>query len=612
MKYYHMVSIKTGIIILIAVSAVVGTGALFYSLQTYKITINYVGQGRVDLDTAGPYKKGTVVSMTAVPDTGWKFDKWSGDLQDQNNPVSITIDGEKTITASFELRSYTLTVNKIGSGTVTVDPEKPAYSYGESVKVTAIPDNGWSFSDWSGDSEGTNPTTLVIDGNKTMTAIFLEITYSISASANPGGSISPSGVLEVTYGADQKYVITSYTGYHVSDVLVDSSSVGAVAEYTFLNVTEDHTITALFEENPVPKYVLTVDTLGNGIVTKNPEKDYYDTGETVELFASPSAGWSFAGWGGDLGNMSQITIVMDGNKAVTATFTQNEYTLTVNVAGSGSVSRNNAGPYHYGDVVQLTASPGTGYSFTGWRGGLSGSSNPATITMNGDKAVTATFTEESRPKNILIFSDELELETLQDRPPLIAARNLGYLYNAYADYDGFLAKLNLGTWDLVIFNEELYTAGENVYDALNLYIQNGGKAIIASWNVNKFPDHPLWSTLDISYAGDLTFSYQRTVYVWDQSTQLVTTPNLLQPSFTLYDKESFGIDGVFVHALSGAKAVMGGTETAQDGQGLIVLGNSGRTIFNGINTGTLNLDQNNNQKSDAIELWENEITYLLS
>jgi len=70
-----------------------------------------------------------------------------------------------------------------------------------------------------------------------------------------------------------------------------------------------------------------------------------------------------------------------------------QYTLTVNIVGSGSVALSPAGGvYDEGTVVTLTAMPNAGYQFSSWSGDLSGSTNPATITMNADKNVTATFT----------------------------------------------------------------------------------------------------------------------------------------------------------------------------------------------------------------------------
>ncbi len=73
-------------------------------------------------------------------------------------------------------------------------------------------------------------------------------------------------------------------------------------------------------------------------------------------------------------------------------------TLTVNIVGRGSVTREPPGfgslPYYVfpaGTVVTLTATPDAGWYFSGWSGDLSGAANPAQVTMNADKAITATF-----------------------------------------------------------------------------------------------------------------------------------------------------------------------------------------------------------------------------
>src|SRR3989337_905883 len=71
-----------------------------------------------------------------------------------------------------------------------------------------------------------------------------------------------------------------------------------------------------------------------------------------------------------------------------------QYTLTVNTVGSGSVALNPpGGVYNAGTQVTLPATPAAGWSFSGWSGDLTGSTNPATLTMNANKSVTATFTQ---------------------------------------------------------------------------------------------------------------------------------------------------------------------------------------------------------------------------
>ena len=85
---------------------------------------------------------------------------------------------------------------------------------------------------------------------------------------------------------------------------------------------------------------------------------------------------------------------MDDNKTVTATFTIPQHTLTVNIVGGGGVFLDPpGGTYDLGTDVELMAIPDLGWTFSGWSGDLSGSDNPDSIAMTGDKNVTATFVE---------------------------------------------------------------------------------------------------------------------------------------------------------------------------------------------------------------------------
>ncbi len=85
------------------------------------------------------------------------------------------------------------------------------------------------------------------------------VQHTITASAGTGGSIGPSGAVTVADGADKTFTITAAGGYHVADVLVDGSSVGAQTSYTFLAVGADHTIAAGFAADPVVTGLVTVD-----------------------------------------------------------------------------------------------------------------------------------------------------------------------------------------------------------------------------------------------------------------------------------------------------------------------------------------------------------------
>ncbi len=75
--------------------------------------------------------------------------------------------------------------------------------------------------------------------------------YTISASASPGGTINPSGMVTVGQGADQRFSISPATGFYLSELVVDGTPVNVPHDtteqtYSFSNVTSDHTIEATF------------------------------------------------------------------------------------------------------------------------------------------------------------------------------------------------------------------------------------------------------------------------------------------------------------------------------------------------------------------------------
>ena len=74
-------------------------------------------------------------------------------------------------------------------------------------------------------------------------------TYTITATAGTGGSITPAGVTTVQEGGSQSYTIKADSGYHISDVKVNGVSGGAVESYTFTNVRSNQTIAVTFSRN---------------------------------------------------------------------------------------------------------------------------------------------------------------------------------------------------------------------------------------------------------------------------------------------------------------------------------------------------------------------------
>ena len=114
--------------------------------------------------------------------------------------------------------------------------------------MTAFPATGYHFVSWSDGSTANPRTDTNVTADLTVTANFAIDTYTITASAGTGGAISPSGVTTLNYGGSQSYTITPNSGYLIVDVTVDSVSMGPISGYSFTAITDNHTISATFEE----------------------------------------------------------------------------------------------------------------------------------------------------------------------------------------------------------------------------------------------------------------------------------------------------------------------------------------------------------------------------
>ena len=76
--------------------------------------------------------------------------------------------------------------------------------------------------------------------------------------------MTPSGTVAVNYGDNKQFTISANTGYHFSDLLVDGVHVDSTTSYTFMNVTENHTIAASFAANVPTLVSVTPDSAARG------------------------------------------------------------------------------------------------------------------------------------------------------------------------------------------------------------------------------------------------------------------------------------------------------------------------------------------------------------
>jgi uncharacterized repeat protein (TIGR02543 family) len=214
--------------------------------------------------------------------------------------------------------------------------------------------------------------------------------------------------------------------------LRDDTTVDAQGRYSLLVPGPDGTVTfkvagitahqsAIWEEGGIDSdFDLTIDSLsgptiytltisstaGGSVTTPGQSVTSYPGGTVVNLVASPNMGYSFVNWTGNVATVANpsaasTTVQMLGNYSITANFAQDtsqvQYALTVSSTAGGSVITPGEGTFTYYvvTVVNLVASPDTGYQFVNWTGNVAAIANPnaasTTIAMQGNYSITANF-----------------------------------------------------------------------------------------------------------------------------------------------------------------------------------------------------------------------------
>jgi uncharacterized repeat protein (TIGR02543 family) len=373
-----------------------------FTQNVYTLTVDVNGDGTVANDINAPYHYGNVVTLRATPATGWSFVNWTGDVNDVNSAVvTTTMTSNKTVTVNFTTtHNYTMEVDVNGGGSVAKNPDQATYHPGDVVTLTATPQTGWSFVNWTGDANSdangssSNPKMVTINGNTDITANFAATQFTVTITTvgrgtvtkNPNQSTYTLGInnLVLTATPDTNWAFSGWSGDIDSDTNVVT-----------ISTNSNKNITATFV--PAVRYTLTIGASTHGSVAKDPNEPSYAYGDVVTLIPTANTGYSFTSWTGDNGADVNAgnQIIMDGNENVTPVFTAGTYTLTIDVnAVRGSVTPSPSAPYHYGDVVTLTPTANTGWTFSGWTGANGADVNGANkITMNSNKAVTANFTQ---------------------------------------------------------------------------------------------------------------------------------------------------------------------------------------------------------------------------
>jgi hypothetical protein len=216
---------------------------------------------------------------------------------------------------------------------------------------------------------------------------------------------TPAGVVAVRGSAVQITVIEDGTTWACNL----EGDIWAIAQGVELQVPEGRC--CVIRPGQPPRLIcdLTISSSGGGSVIIPGEGTFpYDEGTVVDLVAEAEEGYHFINWTGDVSTVANIsatttTITMNDNYSITANFEEiplGQFGLTISSTSGGSVTVPGEGTFAYdeGTVVNLVASPASGYDFLKWGGDVGTIANvnspSTTIAMHGDYSISADFVRQ--------------------------------------------------------------------------------------------------------------------------------------------------------------------------------------------------------------------------
>ena len=395
-----------------------------YTIETAVVPIN---SGIVT--GGGNYPYGDTITLEAVANPGFIFERWTDSVTD--NPREVVVTQDSTFIAMFSPRQYTITVESDHPGWGTV-AGGGTYYYGDTIQISATAYLGFQFNGWD-DGNTDNPRTIIVTDDLRYLGLFGVQQCLIKTEVIPEGAGTVNGGGTYDYGTTIHLTAHSNTGYTFTQW-----NDGNITNPRSVFVEGNATYTAVF--TPLQYEITTeCDPVEGGTVTG---AGTYDYGSTATLTATPNENYIFLCWSdGIASNPRNVTVTSNANyKALFHLNGTPQYTITVvaNDTLLGTVT--GSGTYPSGTTIDIEARPYSGAVFTSWDDG--NTDNPRSVTVTQDMTFMAIFTEVEtylitvRPENPLQGSTYGSGQyQLNQEVSIGAVPRPGYYFSGWQDGD---------------------------------------------------------------------------------------------------------------------------------------------------------------------------------
>ncbi len=242
-------------------------------LVIYSMTASAGAGGTIAPSGSFFQSQGASQTFVITPAAGYQIAGVLVDGQSVGPAGAYTLTGisaPHTISATFAatVTNYAITATAGANGSISPSPSVTVNS-GASQTFVITPNNGYRAASMLADGVSVGAVSTYtfsnVTANHAIAVTFAPVaTYTISATVQGSGSISPSGKVSVVSGTNQAFTITPSANYQISGVRVDGRSIGAVSSYTFTDAAANHTIAASFA--PI-RYRIWASFEGGGLIS---------------------------------------------------------------------------------------------------------------------------------------------------------------------------------------------------------------------------------------------------------------------------------------------------------------------------------------------------------
>ena len=362
-----------------------------FDTNVYEITVNAVGSEMGTAEGPATLKHFLSADYVATPNYGYHFVNWTDGaanvLGSETTLAGFSPVANTTLNANFDYNTYTITavsanaVMGSAAGTQTVN-------YLSNVTLNAGANYGYHFVNWTaanGDVLGTTESiTVQALRDSVITANFDYNQYTVTVATADATMGGVSGTTTQNYLTEVQIAATPNYGYHFTQW-----NDGNTDNPRTVVITADATYTASFDYN---QYTVTAQTANatTGSATGTQTVNYLTP---VTLTAAANYGYSFAGWyEADTLYSNELVIAVPAlsDRTLTAIYTINQYTVTVESDDEvmGSVSGTATEDYLTNITITATANPG--YHFVRWND--NSTVNPREVSVTENATYTAYFT----------------------------------------------------------------------------------------------------------------------------------------------------------------------------------------------------------------------------